>query len=265
MDREQFLRHQQNLSERVFSLTKGEEEARARFEHLAIDTYDFLTSTGKPSEVFSPWPESGANFLGLDRQGYLARRYPGVTIPPSLMQRWQAWNRDYYEMRARNPALELRDMMQHISESNDASSWPDGYERHIQEWVDAGDASAPPPFSDCGIATPEFFSRLHELRQLCGGWLYWNHEMERVVFAPEPEWQRVCAAKEAAEAERCRQWEENRSKVHARRNACVRFSPMRVKTALSGMSFAAGSLPGRRNARRRSRRRHRTHAFSYGL
>lgn len=94
-------------------------------------------------------------------------------------------------------------MMQEISESHNASSWPDGYEPRIQAWVDAGDPSAPPPFVDrYGVITAAFFNRLRELRQLCGGWLYWSNDLHRVVFAPESEWQRMLAAQEAADAKR---------------------------------------------------------------
>jgi hypothetical protein len=100
--------------------------------------------------------------------------------------------------------------MQDISESNDASSWPAGYETRIQDWVDAGDSSAPPPFDDRhAIVKPEFFHRLRELRQLCGGWLYWSNDLGRVVFAPEPEWQRAKAEQERQEAEFKRKWDES--------------------------------------------------------
>src|SRR6266705_3145348 len=48
-----------------------------------------------------------------------------------------------------------------------------------------------------GIVNSEFFERLRELRRRAGGWLYWDDEADCVIFAPEPEWQKVRAAQEA--------------------------------------------------------------------
>jgi hypothetical protein len=196
MERTQFIELQTWQVDRMLSLTAGEEAARNRFLQLAIDTYDFLASAGAvPLWVF-----------GLSAAGnplcYPWNRRDGraIEFSPALIERWENWNREYFEIRARSPRLELRDMMQEISESHNASSWPDGYERRLQVWVDAGDPSAPPPFDDRHrIVTATFFSRLRELRRLCGGWLYWNNDLRRVVFARESEWQPMCAEQEAAD------------------------------------------------------------------
>ncbi len=101
------------------------------------------------------------------------------------------------EESTKEPRLELEQLMESIGATDKFTSWPYGLERRIEDWVDAGDPKAPPPFDDRrGIVTPEFFERLRSLRQQCGGWLYWNGE--RVVFAPESEWQKVRAEQEAA-------------------------------------------------------------------
>jgi hypothetical protein len=222
MERAQFIEQQPWEADRKLSLTAGEEDARERFLQLAIDKYDFLASAGViPPWVFDPSPESGGNPLS-----YQWKRRDGraVEFCPALIERWENWNREYFEIRARSPRLELRDMMQKISESHNASSWPDGYEPHIQAWVDAGDPSAPPPFDDrYGIVTATFFNRLRELRQLCGGWLYWNNDRHRVVFAPEFEWQRL---QEAADAKRRRAWEENKAREQRRRRRLAQIIAM---------------------------------------
>ena len=106
----------------------------------------------------------------------------------------------------RNPRLELQDALRAISESHNASSWPVGYEWRISSWVDTGDPALPPFDDRYGIATPEFFNRLRELRRLCGGWFYWSEDSREVVFAAEPEWQRVRAEQEAVDAERQQAW-----------------------------------------------------------
>jgi hypothetical protein len=220
MDREKFVRRQTSITDLKLSLTSGEESSRERFLQLALETYDSLISMGAtmvPSD-FDPWPESGGNPLSNP---------PRIELTPDLVQRWKRWNDEYYEIRSRNPRLELRDMMQEMSESDTASSWPRHFqERSIQDWVDAGDPAAPPPFDDrYDIVTPEFFERLRELRQLCGGWLYWDSSMGRVVFAPESEWQSVRSAQEAAEAKEKKHWQEV--------NASMQRSAIRVEEVLS--------------------------------
>jgi hypothetical protein len=206
MTREQFIDLQTRGLDELFSLTHSEDEARKRFAQLSLDTYDFLTS--QSVEVlwgFRLSGESSENLFGRKR---------GAKVPESLDRRWRDWNAEYFALKVRNPCLELRDMMRDISESHSASSWPSGRERHIQAWVDAGDPAAPPPFDDrYGIVTPEFFQRLREVRQRCGGWLYSNDKLGGVVFAPEPEWQKVRAEQEAAEVKRRGDWEESRARL----------------------------------------------------
>jgi hypothetical protein len=181
MDRAEFIERQAAEADSKLALTTGEGRARERFVQLAIETYDFLISAGADFVlVFDPWPESAGN--ALRGRGWGKRSAgPRIELPPALIQGWESWNREYFEVRARNPRLELRDMMQHISESDSASSWPSGYERRIQDWVDAGDPSTPPFDDRHGCVTPDFFNRLRELRQLCGGWLYWSDDLKRVA------------------------------------------------------------------------------------
>lgn len=198
MDREKFIELQGRATEAMFALTSGEEGARQRFQELAIDTYDVVTSMG------------GTLFWGLnpswgstsDLASFHKREGTRIELPQSLVRRWEVWSGQYQDIYARSPRLRLYDMMHAISESANASSWPSGYERRIADWVDAGDASAAPPFDDrYAIVTVEFFNELRELRRLCGGWFY-SDDNYRTVFAPEAEWQRVRAAQEAAEAVR---------------------------------------------------------------
>jgi uncharacterized protein YndB with AHSA1/START domain len=185
-NRKSFIIQQTLGTDRKFAFTLGEQEARERLQRLAIDTYDFLILTGADwVSVFDPWPESGGSPLRGEgwakrsRRSLIPDRPPpsgpnlhGIGLPPALVDRWKSWNREYYEVRARNPRLELRDMMQNMSESDNASSFPhEGMEVRTRDWIDAGDCTAPPPFCDrYDVVTPEFFNRLCELRKLCGEW-----------------------------------------------------------------------------------------------
>jgi hypothetical protein len=92
-------------------------------------------------------------------------------------------------------------MMHDISESYMNASWPEGYEDVIQDWVDAGDPTAPQFFVNPATCTTDFYHRLRELRQLCGGWLYCDCESNNIVFAPESEWRQIRAKREARKAE----------------------------------------------------------------
>jgi hypothetical protein len=217
MTREQFFVQQTHMLDRIFSLTKDERESRSRFEQLTLDSFDFLASQQvNVFHAFSPWPESAFSLLKCKNFR--------EQVSPSLLRRWEDWTKEYYEIAERNPSLELRDLMQDISESHNASSWPYGLERRIQIWLDAGDPITPPPFHDRrGIVTPDFFHRLRELRRRCGGWLYWNDELKRVVFAQESEWQKVQAAQEAAEEKWQRDWRESKDKANRREKQLARI------------------------------------------
>ncbi len=136
MDRDQFITHQTEQADWKFSFTPGETDARERFLRLAINTYDFkMAGAAKACLPFDPWPESAGNAL---RSGF--------ALSPDLVSRWENWNREYYELRARNPRLELRDLMQEVGESTISCSWPDGYEPIIWAWVEAGNSSIIPRF-----------------------------------------------------------------------------------------------------------------------
>jgi uncharacterized protein YndB with AHSA1/START domain len=184
-NRKSFLIQQTLCADRKFAFTSGEEEPRERFLGLATDTYDFLILMGADSSLpFDPhpWPEGytvqtvwgkrSRRSLVPDRPPACGPNLHGIEVSRGLLDRWKSWNREYYEVRARNPRLELRDMMQNMSESHDAMSFPDEFmELRIRNWIDAGDCTTPPPFDDRrGVATPEFFNRLCELRKLCREW-----------------------------------------------------------------------------------------------
>jgi hypothetical protein len=201
MTRDEFVRLQKEVYfDQLRLLTVGEEAACARFEALALDTFDALAKTPRFWLCLSPYPESGLNFL--HQAQYLSKQQPDVVIPPGLVQRWEDWNREYYELRGRNPRLEIRDLMHTISESHDASSWPCGYEHRIQEWADNDDPATPPPFDDLNrIATPEFRRQLRQARERAGGWLFDDPEAGNIRFVPEAEWQQIRAARVKAEAD----------------------------------------------------------------
>jgi len=179
---------QREWADEVFGLTSGEEEARARFDALAADTFAYFAGTGlRVRHAFEPCPESAFNPACFWRPGEEVRQLWGRPLPSDLARRWEEWADEYLALRERNPRLALRDALQDVSESHDASSWPEGYEDLVLAWVDAGDASAPPPFDDRNdVATPEFFARLTRLRDQAAGWLFRDAASCTVRFVPFP-------------------------------------------------------------------------------
>lgn len=145
VDREQFIKQQHAETDEKLRWSAGEDDASERFQKLAIDTYEFLVSAGADyMQTFDPSPASAGNPL---RGRWWGKRGGGTftQLSPELIERWESWNSEYVRIRARNPRLELRDVMQNISESDSASSWPVSYERHIWDWIEAGDSAAPLP------------------------------------------------------------------------------------------------------------------------
>jgi hypothetical protein len=82
--------------------------------------------------------------------------------------------------------------MREISETNDASSWPIGLERNILKWIDDGGSGAFPFYDRSGLVTEEFFQRLMAAREKSDGWLFWDHELKKIVYAPWDMWDERC-------------------------------------------------------------------------
>jgi hypothetical protein len=195
IDRQKFLEAQISPADETFEWTSGEQDAREQFMRLAMDTHDFLIgSEFAHVQIFYLSPDAGGK--PFTRNYPLRRIYwsagPGIALSGSQIDRWENWKRDYREIRARDPRLDLRDMISHISyQTLYPEAWPVGLERRIQTWIDAGDPFT--PLADLGqnFVTPEFFARLHKLRRRCDGWMYWDSDRNQLVFASEPEWRQV--------------------------------------------------------------------------
>ncbi len=176
LTREHFIAAQAEILDEIFGLAPGEEEARRTFEQLALETHDAIrTVTPRDYQPFYPY-SSFFNFAVYDRRA-------GSVVSDDIRQRWRAWQAEYLRLVKSHPALELRDAIHDISESHDRSSWPvEALEQKIREWVDAGDPKALPFDDRDDIASPQFYSRLRELRRALQGWLYRDRDTERVVL-----------------------------------------------------------------------------------
>ena len=97
---------------------------------------------------------------------------------------------------ARNPRLELLQRMQEVYDNDvggDAFGWGLGTERWMFEWVARGKRD-PMPFVDSeDIITEAYYRRLCELRNLAGGWWYYD-EVGRHRFVSPTEWETISAS-----------------------------------------------------------------------
>ncbi|CCD84778.1 protein of unknown function [Bradyrhizobium sp. ORS 285] len=166
-ERTKFGEWQDKLLADFAKLAPGEDELLASFKQLAMETYGALTQHGLRCMPWTTWPESAAFFrCSSDLAGI---------VPETCLERWRQWELGYPELLARHPRLELRNLMQTISERMNASSWPYGYEWAIEAWIAGGDPDR------AAFGDRVLFERLAELHTRLGGWLYLDDDYN-VVF-----------------------------------------------------------------------------------
>ena len=172
--RERFAEAQEKELEEIRCLVPSEPNQVERFMLMAMDTYDALVRT-RPGRVFAfrVHPDSASNPC--------QQRFLHADVPQKLLGRWEAWARDYTSFAARNPKLELFDLMSAISEDQTSSSWPYGQEEDLRRWA-AARTSCPSPLEQRGLDHEVVHRRLSELNDVVCGWLYWKDDLRKVVF-----------------------------------------------------------------------------------
>lgn len=149
-----------------------------RFIALAAKTIDHLP---RP-EIFKMQTKSA--FSGVVQMRYWHN------VPDEILRGWSDWEVEYEALLERNPRLDLAEMLGWISEVVDSSSWPDGYETNLRDWVDRG-ARLPWPRMLGPWAEDEiddaFYDRLRLLRDVTGGWVHYDHVLARRVFETDEE------------------------------------------------------------------------------
>jgi len=144
-------------------LTPGEDDAHGMLDRLNAATVAELSA------------------LGLGRFDVAA------TLSQELASGWNRFAELYPLLVKRNPRLELRDLMEDISERRESASWPEEWEWAIERWVaDGAPAHAEPYPVDADIR-----ARLLELHPKLAGWLYYDHAKHMVVFAETDEFLQV--------------------------------------------------------------------------
>lgn len=168
---------QRRMIEEFVGLTPGEAQAHGEFERLVIDTIAEFVALKLPKTIVTYSPMSSFFTLRDIVQG-------AAPVTPECEARWRGWQEAYPKLLARNPRLELRGLLQDISEARDACSWPYEEEWDIERWVAQGDPDADPYRGEISSETYEHLKRIHAA---IGGWLFYDDLREMIVFAETEE------------------------------------------------------------------------------
>ena len=99
-------------------------------------------------------------------------------LPDDLVAEWQGYRERWKRFLDLNPRARIAEMMSDCSESNDASSFPHGWEEKIQEWAVAGFPDPPPFFANSSIRSDAWKSQLTDAMRRAGpGWVYMNDDV----------------------------------------------------------------------------------------
>ena len=145
---------------------------------LAFRTLDAL-----PHDERVPFWLKATHGLGGPVQALLL-----LDLPDELRDEWRGWLARYQALVARNPRLELADLIGLIGETIDHSNWPTVPAAALRAWVDGGERLPLPwaacEFDEISIDRP-FYDRLRELRVATGGWVVWDAVAAMRVFVPD--------------------------------------------------------------------------------
>lgn len=169
-----------------FHSVPHEAEARRHFIRLATRTYRYRRCChGRPQDhaILPYYAEGAISRLNLD-----------VPCCDRLVQEWVDWAATWAALVARNPALELRQRMGDVFDTNDSTSWWIGGERLLDDWLARGSRDPMPIFDTRKIVTEAYYRRLCELRKQSGGWFYYREDLGQVVYVPRAEWERISAS-----------------------------------------------------------------------
>jgi hypothetical protein len=162
---------QQRIIDEFIALTPGEADAHDLFCHLARATVSESKKLGLHKTVF-PFSPGSAGF-GLAHVNAV-----GAEVSEELVHGWKRFADLYQDLIHRNPRLELRDLLQEISERRESASWPHLWEWDIERWISDGAPEGQMRYS----VDDDIRDRLLELYPILNGWLYLD-ETGMVSFA----------------------------------------------------------------------------------
>jgi len=190
------LKYQQQVVDEFVMLTAGESGAHAQFSHLVSATNIELQKLGSHQTILLPHPESAYFGLAIIND-------TKAEISKDLVSGWLYFAELYPALVERSPRLELRNLMQDMSERAGGASWPDGSEWAIETWVSAG---APEDASPYPVAFG-VRERLLKLHSVLKGWLYLSPDPDSLttIFSETSVFRQVKVRLDAERAERIQQ------------------------------------------------------------
>lgn len=225
---------QQQTIDEFTALTPGETDAHSLFSHLARATNDELQRLGSYRTLLQFSPDS----VGF---GSAHIKAVGAEVSDELVQGWKRFAKLYQGLIARNPRLELRDLMQDISERRESASWPHMWEWDIERWICDGAPEGQMRYP----VDNDIRDRLLELYPILGGWLYLD-ETGMVVFAETAAFRQVKVRMDAEREERIRQERERVADPQRQFELRVRTSRTRPEPASFTLGVVQTVYIGRR-------------------
>lgn len=99
-------------------------------------------------------------------------------LPTDLAAEWQKYRVRWERFLDANPRARIADMLSDCSESNDASSFPSGWEHVIQKWAMDGFPTPAPFYADARIRSDAWKSKLTDAMRRAGdGWVYQDDDV----------------------------------------------------------------------------------------
>jgi hypothetical protein len=99
-------------------------------------------------------------------------------FPDDLEAEWQVYRARWDAFLELNPRARIADMLSDCSESNDASSFPSGWEHVIKAWAEAGFPEPAPFYANNRIWSSTWRAQLLDAMQRAGaGWVYQNDDV----------------------------------------------------------------------------------------
>lgn len=74
-------------------------------------------------------------WIGLNLNSY--------ELPADLVDQWRVYGERWKRLLELNPRMKIADMLSDVSEGHDASSFPDGWEHWVRDWVRSGCTEEP--------------------------------------------------------------------------------------------------------------------------
>jgi hypothetical protein len=157
---------QADLIRTLFTDCAVEATLREFFERLVADTISAYRGVVVDLHPFLPGQMGGGvSVLTPIGPRPLGKHFP---LPSQIADRWRGWHSRFERVRARNPAVQLRERLLEIDRTVDLSRWDMRRYRSVMRWMEGGQAHS--PFDLPSSTRIRIESEIRALAEECGGW-----------------------------------------------------------------------------------------------